>query len=259
MCEAQKKKQDQKSVYNYQDWENFCKYLCNENRYILNDEYKKLTEEILKLAKEREESLEQGSMFWRARTPKIPRVAEDGEIGSDSYTAKEMSACPEEDTKNGRANPAGISYLYLAENRETAIAEIRPYIRDKITIATFALSKKIKIVDIRQGAPSLPEAVFSKNEDSLDNLWLGIKIYFSMLVKPQDPKGYIPMQYVAELLKNNGFAGIKFDSVQREGNFNLVLFNPSDARLNNMVERYIKKIEYYDHIRLLNECLEKQK
>ncbi|MCG2712307.1 MAG: RES family NAD+ phosphorylase [Candidatus Omnitrophica bacterium] len=259
MCDEQKKKQDQELVYNYRDWENFCKYLSNENRYILNDEYKKLTEEILKLAEDREAFLEQGSMFWRARTSKIPRVTEDGAIDSDSYTAEEMSACQEEDTKDGRANPTGISYLYLAENIETAIAEIRPYIGDKITAASFVLSRKIKIVDIRQGAPSLPEAVFSKNKDSFDNLWFGIKMYFSMPVKPQDPKGYIPMQYVAELFKNNGFDGIKFDSVQREGNFNLVLFNPSDVRLNNMVERHIKKIEYYDHLRFLNECLEKQK
>ena len=245
-------------MYNYRDWENFCNYLISKNRYILNDEYKKLTEEILKLARGREASLGQGSIFWRAKTSKGLRVVEDGEIVSDGYTKEEMLAPLKENAKDGRANPAGISYLYLAEDLETAIAEIKPYIGDRVTVAPFTLNRKVKIVDIRQGAPSLPEAFFSKNKDSFDQLWFGIKIYFSVPVKPQDSKGYIPTQYVAELFKNNGYDGIKFDSVQRRGNFILVLFNPSDAQPNHMEERSIEKIEYYDHIRFIKECLEKK-
>lgn len=245
-------------MYNYRDWENFCNYLISENRYILNDKYKKLMEEILRLAKDREAFLEQDSVFWRAKSSKGLRVAEDGEVIRDGYTKEEMSAPSKENAKDGRTNPAGISYLYLAENLETAIAEIKPYIGDTITTASFSLNRKVKIVDIRQGAPSLPEAVFSKNKDSFDHLWFGIKMYFAMPVKPQDPKRYIPTQYVAELFKNNGYDGIKFDSVQRRDNFNLVLFNPSDALLNHMEdERRIEKIEYYDDIRFIKECLEK--
>lgn len=245
-------------MYNYRDWENFCNYLISENRYILNDKYKKLTEEILRLAKDREAFLEQGSVFWRAKPSKGLRVAEDGEIISDGYTKEEMSAPSKENAKDGRANPAGIFYLYLAENLETSIAEIKPYIDDTITIASFSLSRKVKIVDIGQGAPSLSKAILSKNKDSFDHLWFGIKMYFAIPVKPQEPKRYIPTQYVAELFKNNGYDGIKFDSVQRRGNFNIVLFNPSDAPLNRMEdERRIEKIEYYDHIRFIKECLKK--
>ncbi len=63
-------------MHNYKDWENFCNYLINENRYILNDEYEKLTEEILKLAKDCEISLQQNSEFWRAKTSKELKVTE---------------------------------------------------------------------------------------------------------------------------------------------------------------------------------------
>jgi len=247
-------------MYNYQDWDSFCNYLIGENRYILNDKYKKLTEEILKLAKDREVFLEQGSIFWRAKTSKGLRVAEDGEIVSDKYTQEEMSAPPKEKAKDGRANPAGISYLYLAEDLETAVAEIKPFIGDRITIASFTLNKKIKIVDIRKNAPSLLEAIQSKDKNSFDHLWFGIKMYFSVPIKPEDPKRYIPTQYLAELFKNNGYDGVIFESVQKKGNFNLVLFNPSDAQLKNMEEgeRYIEKIEYIDNIRVIKECLEKQ-
>lgn len=138
-------------MFNYQDWESFCNYLINENRYILNDKYKKLTEEILRLAKDREVFFEQNSIFWRARTSKGLRVANDGEIVSDRYTEKEMSAPSCENAKDGRTNPSKISYLYLAENLETAIAEIKPDIGDRITVASFSLNRKIKVVDISQG------------------------------------------------------------------------------------------------------------
>lgn len=243
--------------YNYRDWENFCNYLISENRYILNDKYKKLTEEILELAKERETFIEQGSIFWRARISKGIKVVEGKGIVSDRYNKEDMLAPQtKEDAKAGRVNPEGISYLYLAENLETAIAEKKPFIGDSITVAAFALNRKVKIVDIKQGAPSLPEAFFSKNKDLFNHLWFGIKMSFSVPVK--NPKGYIPTQYIAELFKNNGYDGIKFDSVQRRDNFNIVLFNPSDAQLKNIEERQIQRIEYYDNSRIIKECLEKK-
>jgi len=246
-------------MYNYQDWEEFCNYLIGENRYILNDKYKKLTEEILKLAKEREALLEKGSIFWRARTSKGLRVAKDGEIVSDKYTSEEMSAPPKEKAKDGRANPAGISYLYLAENQETAIAEIKPFIGDRITIASFTLNQTIKVVDIRKNTPSLLEAINTRNKNSFDQLWFGIKIYFSVPIKTEDSRSYVPAQYIAELFKNNGYNGIIFDSVQKKDKFNIVLFHPSDVQFTNMEERHIERIEYIDNIRLIKENLGKQK
>ena len=244
-------------MHNYKDWENFCNYLISENRYILNDKYKKLTEEIVKLAKDRELFFEQDSIFWRARTSKGLRVADDGEIVSDRYTEEEISAPPNENAKDGRANPAKISYLYLAENLETAIAEVKPDIGDLITIASFSLKRKIRVVDITQGAPSLPEAVHSKNKESFSHLWFGIKMYFQVPIKPQAPTKYIPTQYIAELFKNNGYDGVKFDSVQKNGKFNLVLFEPSDAQLKHIQEKTIAEIEYVDLIEYYKRILYK--
>ncbi|MFZ0569740.1 MAG: RES domain-containing protein [Rhodomicrobium sp.] len=34
----------------------------------------------------------------------------------------------------GRANPRGIPYLYLASTRDTALAEVRPWIGSHITV-----------------------------------------------------------------------------------------------------------------------------
>lgn len=235
-------------MHNYKDWENFCNYIIGENRYTLNDQYKKLIEEIIDLAKERERVLESGLIFWRARTSKRPRVNDDGEIVSDSYTKEEMSAPPKKLARDGRANPAGISYLYLAETLNAAIAELKPYIGDRITIASFKLRNQIKVVDIRKGAPSLLEAISSKNKDSFDHIWFGIKMYFLLPVRPEETRSYIPTQYIAELFKNNGYDGIIFDSIQKKDTFNLVLFDSSKAEILRMEKRSIEEIEYTNNI-----------
>lgn len=245
-------------MYNYQDWEDFCNYLIGENRYVLNDKYKTLTEEILKLGKEREQYLEKDTIFWRARTSKGLRIVKDGEIISEKYTKEEMSAPPKGKAEDGRANPTGISYLYLSENQETAIAEIKPFIGDRITIASFILNKKIKVIDIRKNAPSLLEAIHSKDENSFNNLWFGIKMYFSAPFKRGDSIGYIPTQYIAELFKNNSYDGIIFNSAQKKDNFNLVLFNASDAIFDKTEERHIEAIEYIDNVRVKEEFKKKR-
>jgi hypothetical protein len=229
---------------NYKDWEDFCGYLIGENRYILNDKYKKLIEEILKLAKGREHSLDAGEKLWRARTAKRPRINTDGEIISESYTKEEMSIPSKEKTTTGRANPEGIPYLYLAETLQTAIAEIKPYIGDKITVALFNLKSKIKVVDIRKGAPSLLEAITTKDESSFDNIWFAIKMYFLLPVRPDETMNYIPTQYITELFKNNAYDGLIFDSVQKKDTFNLVLFDSSKVEIVRMEERIIEEIEY---------------
>ncbi|NQU99493.1 MAG: RES family NAD+ phosphorylase [Parcubacteria group bacterium] len=243
-------------MHNYKDWEDFCSYIVGENRYILNNKYKKLIEEIITLAKKREHFLESGSIFWRARTSKRPRVNNEGKIISDQYTKEEMSFPPKEKAKDGRANPAGISYLYLAETLQTAIAEVKPYIGDRITIASFNLNKKIKVVDIRKDAPSLLEAMVTEDKASFSHVWFGIKMYFSLPVRPEETKNYIPTQYIAELFKNNGYDGIIFDSVQKKDTFNLVLFNPLNAQIIRMEKRTIEEIEYTNDIDRLKKIMD---
>lgn len=103
----------------------------------------------------------------------------------------------------------------------------------------------------------MPEAVYSKNRESFDHLWFGIKMYFQVPIKPQASTKYIPTQYIAELFKNNGYDGVKFDSVQKTGRFNLVLFKASNAKLKSMQEKTIAEIEYVDLIEYYKRILDK--
>ena len=69
--------------------------------------------------------------------------------GSDeTYEIDKMGAPPKRLASHGRANPAGIPYLYLASAPETAAAEIRPHTGEVACVADFTIPE-IRAVDLR--------------------------------------------------------------------------------------------------------------
>ena len=68
----------------------------------------------------------------------------------DGFECGEMGAPPLELTLDGRANSAGIRRLYLANDLETTIHEVRAGAVDYITVGIFELKKdSITIVDFK--------------------------------------------------------------------------------------------------------------
>ena len=49
--------------------------------------------------------------------------------------------------REGRANPQGIPYLYLSTRKETALSEVRPWLRSLISIGQFKIVRQLTIVD----------------------------------------------------------------------------------------------------------------
>ncbi len=58
-----------------------------------------------------------------------------------------MGAPPCGVSSGGRANPEGISYLYLSNKPKVTLYEIRAGIYDYVTIAEFKLKQDIQVVD----------------------------------------------------------------------------------------------------------------
>jgi hypothetical protein len=51
--------------------------------------------------------------------------------------------------QDGRANPAGIPYLYLGSTQGTAISEIRPNTGELAYVADFTTPPDLNLVDLR--------------------------------------------------------------------------------------------------------------
>src|SRR5690606_1741880 len=66
---------------------------------------------------------------------------------------KEMTCPPKEFANGGRANPSGIPFLYLSDNPQTVLYEVRASYLDELSVGTFELRPEfdsIKLVDFTE-------------------------------------------------------------------------------------------------------------
>lgn len=197
-------------------WDNFVKEIKNENRYHIKN-----TVDLIKLEKllswfTRE--IKKGQLFYRAR------ISE-----KNGFSKKEMGAPPQNQTKSGRANPLGISYLYLSSDSETTFYETRALLFDYVTIGEFKLCENIKIVNLKD--THIYDPIQFAESDSLTELLIYLPFINRLeeeLSKPlrrsDNELDYIPTQYISEFIKSLKYAGVQYKSSLNPSGYNLAIF-----------------------------------
>ena len=151
--------------------------------------------------------------------------------GLPAYSNEEMGCPNKEIATGGRANPAGIPVLYLSEDENTVLYEVRASYLDEISIASFQLKEEnisVDIVDFTKDSPLFqPDNV----KDTIQGKLLRGRISkdLSRPMRRYDSElEYIPTQFICEYIKVfTGAKGIRFrSSLHREGK-NIVFFEPS--------------------------------
>ena len=136
----------------------------------------------------------------------------------------------------GRANSNRQAVLYLADQRDTAVAELRPWVGAHVSTAVFRTIKDAKVVDLvktRLSDKEWCDVYFGNpNEEKVElAVWSRIGEAYSKPVTLEDePLDYLPTQILAELFRQIGFDGIKYASSVGEGH-NVVLFDLMSAKL----------------------------
>ncbi len=149
--------------------------------------------------------------------------------GLKSYSPDEMKSPKPELVGGGRANPSGIPYLYLSDNPDTVLYEVRASYLDELSIARFQLKKEfdsIKIVDFTEDSPLFqPTKVNDTIKASL--LRKKISLDLSKPMRRYDSEiEYIPTQFICEFINVfTGANGIRFNSSLHIGGKNIVIFN----------------------------------
>jgi len=153
----------------------------------------------------------------------------------DRYTLDEIGAPPHDKASAGRANPEGIPFLYLASDIDTVIAELRPEKGLTLSVAEFALSEQVRIVDLSE-SPANPSPFGFPNDDdlyTLRNKYALLRHLNVELARPIDSRkasiAYVPTQYLTEIIRNEGYDGMRYQSAMGSGK-NLVLFSPEKAK-----------------------------
>ncbi len=165
--------------------------------------------------------------------------------------ANELGAPRSEKASAGRMNPAGISYLYLAFEQETALSEICSSEFEQSAIGIFKVARNLRVLNLIL-LPALPSIFNANSRDEREEL-LFLEAFVEEIKKPIEKNGsehieYVPTQVVSEYfalvfeLKNGEqLDGILYPSAVHPGGRNLVLF-PTERGY----ERKFDQVEFID-------------
>ena len=227
-----------RDIYNYMPYQ----AVRNGNQDVLNQISKELKERNYFLVEPEYESyfkaiekhisteVKKGSVFYRARKGATKSAFDydlEENTTKDYYTphkGKDIGAPPIVIAGSGRVNRPGVSYLYLASERDTAISEVRPHPSELVSTGQFEAKADLKIADL--STHIISEQLMS--EDGLDTLAfiIGIENLLSTANPPSNNTFYGTTQFVTEIFRKQGFDGILFKS-SVSGGKNLVAFDPS--------------------------------
>lgn len=203
------------------DWDSFVTEIKTKNRYhskLINfDILEKYCSFIRKTYKE-------GDVFYRARIS-----------GRNGYPINEMSAPPAGKSSEGRANARGITCLYVANDVDTTLHEVRAGVFDYVCVGTFRLKQDITVVDLRaiakispfvEGLEYLDHAINKQYLEKLNNEMS------KSLRRSDSVLDYVPTQYIVDFIKSiehNGeqeYDGIEYNSTTNPSGYNLAIFDP---------------------------------
>ena len=163
---------------------------------------------------------------FKARKRKIDSGFEV-EYHFSPHIGKDIAAPPPNLASNGRVNRPGVSYLYCATDKYTAIAEVRPHPQDKVSIAKFRINNDLNLYDLSQS-----KLYYFFESDKLLDDYKPFNTLGSFLNKPIPPSDqshhYSITQLIADCIRQLSYAGIIFNSTVGDG-VNVVLFNQNDA------------------------------
>jgi hypothetical protein len=216
----------------------FADELKRKNRFFIDTDYIELFDIIIAQSEEeiRPKALYRGRINKKNDT--TPYINSD--IGMPSTDIA---------TSHGRANPYGINYMYLAENTDTVIAELRPNIGNFISVGKFKLQKPKKVIKLGDIA-SLGGTIYDKWDTGFaTQFMLYLILSFSSPIYGSDKElDYLPSQYFSEYCKTKHFDGIMFLSSVMEkssgANYNYVFFEDTNIIYESTDVYHVDRLKY---------------
>ena len=228
-----------KTFKSWLSYGHFAHSVRQKNRYIFDKTVQDFIQAVIETCRYRHGEIPDGSGLFRAQLGCAVRpVFQDNEHVDDEdwpYPPKRMIPIKGKSSE-GRANPRGITYLYLSNKKGTACAEVRPYKGAAISVAIFKVKRELKVIDCTKDIKEVKGTKFYLKEPKPEirekNVWAEINKAFSKPVNPHDPETeYVPTQIIAEIFRKEGFDGIFYKSSLVDDGLNVVLFNVNDVEM----------------------------
>jgi RES domain len=138
-------------------YSHFSDYVMRSYRYLLDDQSTKFIRTVVQTSEKRKVPIPEGTVFWRAQLgcdvrgtfewKRVPSSWEERiEPPLKPYGKPRMRPLSGRAVE-GRINPKGMPCLYLSSDRDTAVAETRPWIGSYVSVAQFRTMKPLVVVD----------------------------------------------------------------------------------------------------------------
>ncbi|MCL2007368.1 MAG: RES family NAD+ phosphorylase [Treponema sp.] len=131
---------------------------------------------------------------------------------------------PTKEIKANRANSRGIPCLYVANDKDTAIAEVRPFKNTKVSLATIEIKKPLKLFNLSFDLLDLdmPGHSFMKK---YPECFRSIALMFSAPYENSENDEYLLTQCLSEYIRiSDQFDGIIYGSSLNYDGQNIAIF-----------------------------------
>jgi len=221
----------------FASWRSFMEFkseVSTRRRFMPSDESRAFLDTLAATAKDRVRRLAAEKRLYRAQV--AHHDVEEPEVGPIAGPALPWRMMPRSDAaSDGRANPEGIPRLYMADNRHTALAEVRPWIGSLVSIAVLETSRDLAIVDCRvEGDERFPFKLLDRvatPEEAEEEVWRQVSRAFrEPVTRGDDRAGYAATQIIAELFERQGYDGVAYGSGFGKDTTNFALFDVTVAK-----------------------------
>lgn len=233
----------------WDSYDRFARSVKHSSRYVLDDEATQFLAAAVASSQHRRKIFPSQRILWRAQRGHAWVSIDDTSDAEvpGPHEANRMTPL-RHCAREGRVNPKGIPCLYLNDHRDTAMAEVRPWLSEAISVAQFRTVRPLTLIDCRSevSASSRIDWLFSPppQEQFESVAWDSIGQAFSTPVTTDDSTAdYSPTQIIAEALRKVGFDGIVYQSMLGPG-ANIALFDIHAAELLNCFLFQPKRIEF---------------
>lgn len=232
----------------YHSWEIFKYTIKYYNRFfdinkpnrwkIYPDQRETYLDKLRPYIMEFEAVVEPDDVFYRARQK--GKLADIDTLDVN----REMSPAPPAFAKTNRMSPAGISYLYVASDKETAITECRCN-ESEVYVAKYVAKKELRIIDFSQSIFLSGDCIFAEDYDH-DSRWLNqfLRAFTEEIAMPVNEEvddhslEYAATQIIAEYIRSMKYDGICYRSSIGQGK-NYVFFCGPDMKHSSDCYGYI--------------------
>lgn len=216
----------------FQTWRAYRKFeraVLLSRRYFRTPEQESFLESVLATSAPRQTTIEANKILYRSQLGHSWQVVKDNvdeAIEEPGPHPAERMLPLQHGASEGRANPKGIPFIYLSTEKNTALAEVRPWMGAYASVGTFRTVREMRVMNCTLHEQGWKYYFKEPPPDErVDAVWADMDRAFSRPVAQNDKVAdYAPTQVLAEFFRASGFDGIAYRSNLGEG-INIALFD----------------------------------